>query len=398
MKTMHFMFNFMLCTFITISAYAIEAPPLQTTSIDTEIRAIWVTRGSYKSPEDIQKIIQNCADYNLNVILFQVRGNGTVYYDSKIEPWAWELSGSPDKLGENPGWDPLQVAIDEAHSRQMLIYAWLNTFPAWQGVTDPPANVPQLWNTHRDWFMVDKNGSIMEPQGKNLGWYRFISPGIPAVQDYLRDVYTEVVQNYAVDGIHFDYVRHPGEIGDYSYDSISLSRFKKQTGNTPDEAPEAWDQFRRDNVSSVVRKTYNSVTAINPHVAVTAAVVGKSANARFIHYSSARDWMKEGTMDIIMTMTYVSDLASFRSMNKDHIDNAHGRFVCPGIGVSQIKTPEDLIEQIETARMMGAQGVTFFAYHSLFPHHEAGDKARALLSGPFKNKALTPELTWKQFK
>ena len=63
------------------------------------------------SIEDVHKIIKNCAELGLTDILFQVRGNGTVYYDSNYEPWAYELFLNNNDY-DNPGWDPLEAAID----------------------------------------------------------------------------------------------------------------------------------------------------------------------------------------------------------------------------------------------------------------------------------------------
>jgi len=83
-----------------------------------EVRATWVTRWDYKKPEDIEKIVKNVRDYHFNLLLFQVRGNATAFYPSKIEPWAWELTGGdPSTLGKDPGWNPLAVACSEAHAR-----------------------------------------------------------------------------------------------------------------------------------------------------------------------------------------------------------------------------------------------------------------------------------------
>ena len=53
-----------------------------------EVRATYVTRWDYKTPEDVKQIIKNCRDYHLNVLIFQVRGNATAFYPSKLEPWA----------------------------------------------------------------------------------------------------------------------------------------------------------------------------------------------------------------------------------------------------------------------------------------------------------------------
>ena len=98
-----------------------------------EGRAIWVTRFDYKSPEDVEKIIKNCKDYNFNQVLLQVRGNGTVYYKSEIEPWAYELtSDSPVTTGKDPGWDPLKNACELAHKLGLQLHVYMNVFPAWR--------------------------------------------------------------------------------------------------------------------------------------------------------------------------------------------------------------------------------------------------------------------------
>ena len=83
-----------------------------------EIRAVWITRWDYVTSDQVHLIIDNIADHHFNYALFQVRGNGTVFYESDIEPWAWELTGAdPSTLGRNPGWNPLEVAIKRAHER-----------------------------------------------------------------------------------------------------------------------------------------------------------------------------------------------------------------------------------------------------------------------------------------
>ena len=377
------------CTALCFAAIDTTAIPSFTQA--TEIRAIWVTRSDYRTPEDVQNIIRNCAKYNINLVLFQVRGNGTVFYKSKLEPWASELSGT---LGKDPGWDPLQVAVVEAHQQGIQLHAWLNTMPGWRSEVDPPENVPQLWNTHRDWFMKDSTGAFMIPTGKNKGWYRFLSPGIPEVQDYLANVYAEVVQNYNVDGIHLDYIRHPGEIGDYSYDSVSLARFAETYKATPWEQPDQWAQFRRDNIAAVVRKVYTKAKSINPNILVTSAVVGEAVGPRNRHFTSSKDWFKEGTLDISMSMGYTADTVKFKAMNETHLKNSNGHFVCPGIGVggTWCTTPELLNEEITIARNLDAAGVTFFAYRGLFPRHQPNALAESLLQGAFKEKAVIPPL------
>src|SRR5687767_6169896 len=79
-------------------------------------RFLWVTRWDFQTPEDIKKICQNAASVRSTDLFFQVRGEGTVFFKSSIEPWASELTGgATNAIGRDPGWDPLDTAIREGH-------------------------------------------------------------------------------------------------------------------------------------------------------------------------------------------------------------------------------------------------------------------------------------------
>ena len=59
---------------------------------------------------------------NFNTVLFQTRLRGDVIYPSAIETFAESLTGH---TGKNPGYDPLQFAIEECHKRGLELHAWL---------------------------------------------------------------------------------------------------------------------------------------------------------------------------------------------------------------------------------------------------------------------------------
>jgi uncharacterized lipoprotein YddW (UPF0748 family) len=376
---------------------------------DTEIRALWVTRMDYKTPEDVNKIITNAYNCHFNMILFQVRGNGTVFYKSDIEPWAWELTSTTrsttssveaiQSLGKDPGWDPLAIAIDTAHRLGMELHAYMNVFPAWKETVPPPESANQLWNTHRDWFMQDSTGKTMWPSDWWTYWYTFIDPGVPAVQDYLVNVFLEVVKKYDVDGIHFDYVRYPGEVGDWSFNPISVNRFKETYHKAPFESPALWNEWKRSQITDIVRKIYTEVNFAKPgRITVSGSVGGLWDNAYNKYYQDRRTWLAQGIIDMTNPMAYETTFSIFSAQAEENIKNGYGRFVCPGIGLNRRMSPEMLIAQINLCRQLGAAGTTLFAYNGLFPHHEPNDLAKALISGPFARFASIPPMPWKQSK
>ncbi len=111
--------------YFSLSRSEAAVPVLRSTPLDQEApfrRFLWVTRWDYRTAEDIEQICYNAASARFTDLLFQVRGEGTVFFRSPYEPWAWELSGKgPESgVGIDPGWDPLQVAVREGRRRSQF--------------------------------------------------------------------------------------------------------------------------------------------------------------------------------------------------------------------------------------------------------------------------------------
>lgn len=390
--------------------------PLPAQEPAVEIRAIWVTRWDYSSPRDVAAIMDDVASAGFNVVLWQVRGNGTVFYRSDIEPWAWELTGSdPTTLGVDPGWDPLAVALDEAHRRGLELHAYFNVLPAWRGQNFPPANSGQLWWSRPGWFMCDASGRRMVPQDHHHGnyrdWYTFLSPGHPQVRDYLASLVGELATRYELDGIHFDYIRYPAEIrdveepfkeraarmGNWSYDPVSLARFTLETGLAgPDADPDAWTEWRVAQVTETVRRMRAAALAARPGLVLSAAVMPSPAEGRASRYQDYMCWLDLGLLDMVVAMNYTNDPAIFRDrasvLVASRPETGH---VVTGVGTgygTQIAASE-----IAIAREAGLAGVSCFAYRLLFG--ELGKPrpprplAELMRQEIFAERAITP---WRQ--
>lgn len=371
-----------------------------------EGRAIWVTRGHYRSADDVRAIMENCAATGFNDVLFQVRGNATVFYKSAIEPWAYELSPgrNPENLGVDPGWDPLAVAVEEAHKRGLNLHAWVNVYPGWQGGDWPPADKPHVWNTHPEWFMRDKNGDLMLPyymnnQGRKTVWYSFLNPAVPAVNDYLMDVFTELVANYDVDGLHLDYIRYPHDLAgwDFSYDEVSLKRFADESGGkTPDDAPEAWDDWRAAQVTGLVARLHKRLHEDYPGVMLTVAVAGNYEHGRH-NKQYRRDWTRDGIVDGLILMNYNADTNAYLERVRDEMQGSPGAVIYSGMGpyrIASADNPEEVFRaQVRGTREAGAAGTAQFSYTSLFENHKPKPFADILRTEFYTQPAASP--LWK---
>ena len=86
--------------------------------------------------------LDNLQRLGINTVFFQVKPDGTALWRSDILPWSDMLTG---KIGEYPGYDPLQFMLDEAHKRGMKVHAWFNPYRV--SVNTKPSTVAELNNT-----------------------------------------------------------------------------------------------------------------------------------------------------------------------------------------------------------------------------------------------------------
>ncbi len=360
-----------------------------------ELRAVWVTRWTYSSVADLTRVVDDVQSANLNAIFFQVRGNGDAYYRSSHEPWASRLSGT---LGQDPGWDPLGELIALAHARNIQVHAWLNTFPAWSGTTppSPTAQPAHPLAAHPDWLCADEAGTPMAAGGEG---YQFFSPGNPEVRAHIAAVAEELLTAYALDGIHFDYVRYPGRR--YCHDAASEAQFAEARTTRPDLA---WEDFQRERVTLLLRDVRGRLERVRPSAVLSVANWGIHKNefgwsgvSRGFddYYQDAHRWAREGIVDALCPMTYwrLTDpkggRTDFATLADDHVGAARdgGRFAF--MGISSEHPADELVRQVETARAAGARGVVFFELSALRP------KLAELVAGPFAQPVPPPRMSWK---
>ncbi len=331
------------------------------------VRAIWVTRFDYKTADDVKRIVDNCADAGFDTILFQVRGNGTAFYDSAFEPWADELGG------EYPGYDPLALACRDAHRRGVELHAWVNVMPAWRGKS-PPTNPEQLYNKRPEWFWYDQNGDRQALSS----FYVSLNPCLPEVRQYLVAVFRDLAERYDIDGLHMDYIRFPNEPPatprgsglDYPRDERTLALYKFDTGLAPEDDQEAWDQWRSEQVTKLVAEIHQMLREARPGAELSSAA-GSVRHRALHHFQDARAWIARGAIDRVYLMNYTDDPDVFRARTDAWLLDGYDVPIVPGLwfGRHRERTTADaariVVEQIESAReVTGSYCV--FAYSSLF--------------------------------
>jgi hypothetical protein len=134
----------------------------------------------------------------------------------------------------------------------------------------------------------------------------------------------------------------------WGYNATALARFRAETGrsDTPSNTDPQWTQWRRDQVTGIVRRIYLESTALKPRIRVSADVItygygpqttGSWENTRAYaeQLQDWRGWLREGILDTAMLMNYKRDsLASQHQMydewNEFAKDNQYRRSVVIG--------------------------------------------------------------------
>jgi uncharacterized lipoprotein YddW (UPF0748 family) len=333
-----------------------------------EVRGMWVVRWDYHSADEVKAIVSDAATAGVNQIYFQVRGEADAYYKSTLEPWALFLTGT---LGKDPGWDPLAVAIEEAHARGIELHAWINVASAWRGQIPPKkSDPPHVLLSHPDWRVADDRGQFM-PYSDG---YVFLNLAHPDVQRHLEAVMVELAGSYSVDGIHLDYCRYPA--ANTSHDRVSNLRFLEAKKENPGLDRAKW---QREELTGFVKRLSGRLKEVRPGLVVSAAVTGIYQNAwgwggvQIGHKDFHQDshlWAENAAVDALVPMIYwpptdpPGERADFGTLVRDFASlKGKTRLLC-GISV-EAGDFSVLTKEIEMVRSNGYDGVVLFSWAGL---------------------------------
>lgn len=186
---------------------------------------------------------------NINAVCLQVRSQGDALYKSSYEPWAVALTGT---RGKDPGYDPLEYAIQEAHNRGMELHAWVNPFrmSTTEGGRLTEAQVNSLYNgLSWNWVLTYDNGTFTG---------QIIDPGYPAAREYIKNVVMEIVDKYDIDGILMDDYFYPYG-GTTDEDDVSKGLHKPNDVKDINGDGNTDDDWRRSNVDALVKLIYDEL-------------------------------------------------------------------------------------------------------------------------------------------
>lgn len=279
-----------------------EPMRLVNVSHNRELRGAWVASvwninfpsssklSAEQQKAEISGMLDKLDEAGFNAVFFQVRPEGDALYSSDLEPWSNSLTGTQ---GKDPGYDPLEHLVKEAHKRNIEVHAWLNPYRA------KAASAQQ----------VHPHMAAVHPEHvHDYGSVKWMDPGAKEVQERLVQVCDDIAKRYDVDGIHFDDYFYPYPNGNPFPDDSTWNEYKRN-GGTLSRA-----DWRRQNVNDAVKNVDEALEARKDHVRFGISPFGLPAPDRpegtwgFDQYeglyADTQKWMDEGWVDYLAPQLY----------------------------------------------------------------------------------------------
>lgn len=304
-------FILILTILLNLSTFAVSAntaPPK-----GKDFRGLWVstvvnidypikpTTDSDILMSEALEILEYAKNTGFNAIFLQVRPTADAFYPSKYFPWSKYLTGQQG-VAPSDGFNPLQFWVEEAHKRGLELHAWINPYR----VTKKSAGEPSHYfaSLHSSNPAIKNPGWVVKHPDGNL----YFNPGIPEVQNLIIDGVLEIVENYSVDGIHFDDYFYPDKNFN---DSDAYKKYNTSGKNL--------DDWRRDNVNKLIAGVKDAIkktgkTDIRFGISPFGIWANKSSNPKgsdtkglesyYSHYADSLYWINNGLIDYIVPQIY----------------------------------------------------------------------------------------------
>jgi uncharacterized lipoprotein YddW (UPF0748 family) len=320
-----------------------------------EMRGAWMGDGYNRDWPAIMKSLQ---ENGFNALFPNFCVGDMAYYPSKVLPVA---------KGAAPGRDELAEAIKAAKQHGIELHVWRISW-ALRGV--PQDIIAQLEVAGR--LQRNAKGELARQDPKvGVDW---LCPSNPENRKLEKDAMLELVRNYDIAGIQFDYMRFPS--GDYCFCDHCKAQFQKEANVTVSHWPEdvqeggpyveQWRAWRRGLITSLAEEISEECHRIKPRIFVSLAAWPDLKAAYDVVGQDWTSWVKAGVLDFVCPMDYTAsrdDLVNNQLTGQ--LAQVQGIIpFYPGLGAFLMQSASQLITQVRATRELGADGFLAFAYFS----------------------------------
>ncbi len=241
----------------------------------------------------IDDMLDQLVEFKFNMVLLQVRSFSDAIYPSTIFPSSRMVV---EKEGDDLPLDILDYFIKQAHKRSLELHAWINPYRVRNSVDTK--NISEK-NPAFSWMNTNKVKEIE----KGI----FYNPAEEEVENLILNGIQEILDNYDVDGIHFD---------DYFYPDETIDALNYEKAVETDNDLSLLD-YRLSVTSRLIKKTYQLVKKKNKNLLFGISPEGNIDNNYTSNYiDTVLFGSKSGYVDYLMPQIYFGFLNGSRPYQK----------------------------------------------------------------------------------
>ena len=383
-----------------------------------ELRALHVdaSQPGIRSVAEVTQLVQTTRAAHFNALWIEIRKNGETYWRSNVEPHAPWSDDSYDPLSE-----VLRQAHDTNSGPRLEVHGWIDLLPVWDQRTVTPPSALHVFRQHPEWVTRHQNGT-------NFGRAYLLDPGHPGVSDYLATVVTELAAKYELDGLVLGGLQYPddeisGSRKGWGFNPVALQRFQhlQHRATIPDPADPLWDQFRRDQLTTLARRLAFEAMTVRPGLKLAAVGIAYPNGDYPISWENTstyreifqdwRGWVREGWLDTVVPLLDFDarrnrrDWEGWSTFVKE---NRSGRQVILGLKTSNnnLNATLSLAHSVRRSseHALGADGLVLRSYSTPTTDHSPGELFASLVKPSssetnlvplFQESVTVPNMPWK---
>ncbi len=332
--------------------------------LNIEARAIWhrpnATSYDETTLSGLEGFVKHLSELNINMLFVETLYGGKAVYNSTIAEVHDKFKNV--NYGEY-GNDYLKALVAICNKYNIEVHSWCHMFNG-------------SLSFDNSWLVENYEGDIAHPT--TYGSQYYLDPSNPEVINYLCSILEELVTNYDIKGIQYDYIRYydsyftSTKTQDSGYSENSIKLFMNAYNLTGDlrtllkkdsSVLEKWNKWRQLQITNAVKTFTNKVKSINKNVVVSADVVANITEAKSVYMQDWESWVNAGYIDMLCPMIYTGSYSQVATMVKQIKAKINGLcYLVAGIapiyyGYDEIANKEEII----AATNAGASGSAMFA-------------------------------------
>lgn len=377
--------------------------------VPNSIRGIWVW-GTSISEYGIEKAVDEFKEMGITDVFLLVKGTmGRVCWPSKI---ALATSRDVSVLPRT------RAACSENNLR----------FHAWFIITQDKTYLEQNW-TSGMWGIPIESEPVQEYRLGEHRCFRISTAVVDFASDirykeYVLSLIAEVINDYAPDGIHLDYIRYPN--GAWGWGPVQLQRAKSiglkvdsllvqaiRTWGTGGDQRNFVDLFMQDNpdvvkwselkandVRDFLQEIRCLVRRMEPSMLISAALIPEGGNVDPYERSFALVNFGQRYSDFSEACDFILPMAYHRELNKPiswvlDVFNGTAQMITNrskivmGIQAHGGISINETFDVFNVLKKSGADGICFFAFHEIFKNEKTKEFFRRSLIEDYNQRDIS---------